>query len=255
MIVDKEIVRKRFEKSRDNYNKHAFVQRRICREITDCMEANRIALDGLLLEVGCGSGLLSAEILKKAVPEHYYLNDLVTEKECGITQVLDQYRFLNRTFLEGDAEIIGFPQQLDAIVSTSAVQWFSNLPAFILKVWRALRPGGIFAFSTFGPENFQEIRSACSQGLFYYTSEEINEMMAGGFDVLCVHDEIIPLHFNRPVDVLRHIKNTGVNGLVKPSGWGRQKLQAFEKNYPVSPQNGCLLTYHPIIILARKKNE
>lgn len=253
MLIDKEIVRKRFGKSWITYNQYATVQRDICQKILDCLVESELTDFDEVLEVGCGSGLLTGEILKRATPKHYYLNDLVSRDESGIAQIFSQYRFGNWSFLEGDAEMIEFPNQLDAVISSSTVQWFDNLPAFVRKVHRALKPGGVFAFSTFGPQNFHEIKSACNQGLSYFSIDEIREMMGEYFELLCAYDEKVQLHFNQPVDVLRHIKNTGVNAVESACCWNRQKLQEFEMNYPHSKQNDFELTYHPIIIIAQKK--
>jgi len=255
MLVDKEIVRKRFGKSWQNYNQHASVQRDVCQQLTDSLATNERTNFGSLLEVGCGSGLLTREILKKIRTQRYYANDLVDEQENGIAQVFRQCGFENWSFLEGDAEAIEFPQQLDAVISTSTVQWFDNLPAFIRKVHHVLKADGIFAFSTFGPENFHEIRSTCQQGLLYYSAYELQEMIADYFTVECLQDEKVQLHFNSPVEVLRHIKNTGVNAVSRTSCWNRLKLQEFEMNYPRSEKNDFTLTYHPIILLAKKKDE
>ncbi|WP_163707279.1 malonyl-ACP O-methyltransferase BioC [Mangrovibacterium lignilyticum] len=255
MIIDKETVRKRFGKSRHSYNQHASVQREICGKLTDCLATNGLTTFSSLLEVGCGSGLLTNEILKIATPRKYYVNDLVGAKENGIEEIFRQHQFKDWTFLEGDAEIIEFPRHLDAVLSSSTVQWFHNLKAFILKVHHAVKPGGLFAFSTFGPQNFQEIKTASNQGLLYYTANEIREMMSDHFDILYLHDEQVQLHFNHPTDVLRHIKNTGVNAIAKTSCWNRRKLEAFEMNYPVSTPNDFVLTYHPIILLAKNKHE
>ncbi|WP_320167857.1 malonyl-ACP O-methyltransferase BioC [Mangrovibacterium marinum] len=255
MLIDKEIVRKRFGKSWLSYNQHASVQREICRKLAGLLSANERTTIGSLLEVGCGSGLLTNEILNIAKPREYYANDLVCAAENGIEQIFRNHRFNNWSFLEGDAELIAFPEQLDAVLSSSTMQWFHHLQAFLLKVHQALKPGGLFAFSTFGPQNFIEIKAACNQGLSYFSADEIREMLSANFDLLSLHEEQVQLHFHQPVDVLRHIKNTGVNALEKTACWNRRRLEEFEQNYPVSPTNDFRLTYHPILIIAQKKHE
>jgi malonyl-CoA O-methyltransferase len=255
MFIDKEIIRKRFAKSWQTYNQHASVQLEICQKLTGSLQDKRLSNFESILEVGCGSGLLTRELLKQTKIRHYYANDLTGEQKTGITQIFRQFRFSNWSFLEGDAEVIDFPQQLDGVISTSTVQWFNDLPAFIPKVHQVLNTKGIFAFSTFGPGNFSEIKSTCQQGLSYYSTDEIQEMLAKYFDVELIHDEKTRLHFNSPIEILHHIKNTGVNAVANASTWNRRKLQEFEQNYPVSDKNDFVLTYHPIIILAKKRHE
>jgi len=253
MFIEKEKIRTSFGKSWTTYNSHAIVQRKICRKLVESLQMQQVTGFGTLLEVGCGSGLLTAEVLRSLSPRRYFVNDLVPSIENGIVQVFDHAEFQPWQFLEGDAEVIDFPTSLDGIVSTSTVQWFHDLPAFVEKANDALAPGGIFAFSTFGPENFREIRLTMNQGLSYHSLEKIREMVGDCFELLFVHDELEQLHFKHPVDVLRHMKYTGVNG-TNNAYWSRKQLQEFEARFPLNDRGEATLTYHPIMILAKKKS-
>ena len=84
MLIDKEIVRKRFGKNWLSYNQHASVQREICQKLAGFLATNELTDFDSLLEVGCGSGLLTNEILKIAKLREYYANDLVCAEENGI---------------------------------------------------------------------------------------------------------------------------------------------------------------------------
>lgn len=257
IVIDKEIVKKRFGRSMATYDQHATVQRRICKEMICCLQQNTNTLFKNLLEVGCGSGLLTDGILNFMSPERYYINDIIPAKETEIARVFDRHQFNSWLFLEGDAEKIAFPAQLDGIITTSTVQWFNKLPAFFEKVYDSLKAGGIFAFSTFGPENFSEIKSTMEQGLHYASKNELLTMLPNGFEVLCTRDYLDKLSFQNPVEILRHIKLTGVNGIASPF-WSRKDLRHFEEKYFENNRQDEMesvgLTYHPIIIIAKKKS-
>lgn len=257
MTVDKETVKKRFGKGIATYEKHAVVQKRICKKLTDCLKETAIASCKNFLEVGCGSGLLTNEILKSIHPEKFYVNDIVPETKVEIETVFKKHYFSQWTFLEGDAEKIDFPDNLDLVLSTSTLQWFNSLSSFFHKVHGSLKSNGIFAFSTFGPENFKEIRTTLNIGLHYHHKNNLLLMLVESFDILHIHEYDDILCFQDPFEVLKHIKYIGANGINVPS-LSRKDLRHFEKEYY---KRNCFyekghvtLTYQPIIVIAKKNN-
>jgi malonyl-CoA O-methyltransferase len=65
-----------------------------------------------------------------------------------------------------------------------------------------------------------------------------------------MEEDIISLEFNSPKEVLKHIKNTGVNALSQTI-WTKSDLINFEKNYPQTNQEKFSLTYNPVYIKTR----
>ena len=55
------------------------------------------------------------------------------------------------------------------------------------------------------------------------------------------------LEFETPKDVLKHIKNTGVNAL-SDTRWTKSDLINFEEKYPINANGKYSLTYQPIYI-------
>ena len=118
-----------------------------------------------------------------------------------------------------------------------------------------LAAGGRLALSTFGPDNFEEIRATTGDGLVYYTSAELAGLLKqAGLTIEEQKEYTRRLEFGSPTDVLRHIKATGVNAIRKPR-WTPRRLTDFETLYRsrFSTSSGTVtLTYHPILIVARK---
>jgi malonyl-CoA O-methyltransferase len=69
--------------------------------------------------------------------------------------------------LIGDIEQLNLPQSLDAVISSSALQWMTDLPALLQRIHDALKPNAYFGFSTFGSDNLTEIKQLTGQGLNY----------------------------------------------------------------------------------------
>ena len=62
-------------------------------------------------------------------------------------------------WLIGDVETLELPQQLDMIVSGSALQWMQDLPLLLKRCNDVLTDSGWLCFSTFGPKNPLKLKS------------------------------------------------------------------------------------------------
>ena len=177
---------------------------------------------------------------------HYFLNDL--NEDVG-SLFGDPYYFVS-----GNAENCVLPDRLDAIVSASTFQWFHCLPSFFNRAFTLLNSGGILAFSTFGTDHFHELRHLTGNGLTYFSKEDLTSCLNEcGFRLLFSDEETITIYFEKPLDVLRHLRATGVNGGFQ-SCWSIKQYHAFKSQYEkhFSTEQGIPLTFHPIYIIAKK---
>lgn len=253
MTTDKDLIRERFEANFSEYNRLALVQQHICTELADDLtkvcaaETVRSAL-----EIGVGTGFLTSRLTAAYPAAHWYLNDIAEGARAFVEPFTNG---LQSTLLWNDAETLEFPARLDLVASASTMQWFDDVPRFIARAAEATLNGGYIALSSFGVENFKEIAATTGEGLQYYTRAELEHMLAcNGYSVLSSRDYIKSLLFDSPLDVLHHIKATGVNSIRK-APWTRGRLTRFELDYRERfsiADSRVTLTYHPIIIVARR---
>lgn len=159
------------------------------------------------------------------------------------------------SFLPCDAETLDFPQGTDLITSCSTLQWFADTERFFARCHRFLSDGGILAFSTFGKKNMREIHTLTGHGLEYLSLDNLKVLLSPRFEILYAEEEIVSLPFGTPLEVLRHLKQTGVTGTEKRV-WTRGRLQSFCDEYIRMCGNddrSVSLTYHPIYVIARKR--
>lgn len=250
-MTDKKLVKRRFAANFGQYNLLAHTQQAICGELAQMMRD--LPPPRSALEVGTGTGFLT-RLLTAAWPEtHWTLNDLTEASQ----EYLEPYtESLPHTYLWGDAETLDFPSGLELVASASTVQWFDDLQAFVEKCAAATLPGGHLGLSTFGPENFAEIAALTGEGLTYPTLAEITAMLAAaGYETLQSREYARRLDFASPLEVLRHIRATGVNSLSGRT-WTPRRLADFERRYRASfalPDARIPLTYHPILLVARRR--
>ncbi len=250
-MTDKELIRKRFSSTFKQYDLLAHTQQEICRRLAAMTEG--WPAPAAALEVGTGTGFLTRLLLTRYPDTHWTLNDIADASEEYLRPITEGAA---HRFLWGDAESLDFPGGLDLIASASTVQWFDDLPGFLNKCSAATRTDGLLALSTFGPGNFEQIKTLTGQGLHYYTLPETEAMVRrAGYEILQSEQYVSRLHFASGADVLRHIKATGVNSLDK-TRWTRGRLADFQTRYATlypAPDGGVTLTYHPVLITACKR--
>ncbi|GAK51103.1 biotin biosynthesis protein BioC [Candidatus Moduliflexus flocculans] len=255
--ADKSRVQQSFFKSMYSYNQHAEAQTRMAEELLEALRRIHPAGFARVLEIGCGSGLLTERFLKSFPVEMFCANDLV--EECGIIieDIFRQHAFGHFSFVGGDIEAIAdLPDALDLILSNATFQWLHDFDGFAAHLKTLLKPNGLLAFSTFGTQNCREIRTLTGNSLTYRPFQDVLASLQTHFDVLFSHEETITLHFASPMDVLRHLRLTGVNGVSSQKAWTKADLAHFEQAYRerFGEFNRVPLTYHPMLFIVRAQS-
>ncbi|NJM14587.1 MAG: malonyl-ACP O-methyltransferase BioC [Bacteroidales bacterium] len=252
-IIHTDLVKDRFSRSFVNYNQEAVVQKQIAARMGHLLQGAMPKRVGCLLEIGCGTGFLTHQLVNSFLVEKYYLNDLA---ENAIHEVEKNMGQANFTFVAGDAEVTAsLPGSLDAIVSSSTFQWFKNIALFFRGCTTLLNPDGMLAFATFGPKNFEQIWHTLHIGLHYQPLNQLLNALGPYFHIIHAEEWQQSELFASPAEVLRHIKLTGVNGIARHR-FSKARLLRFGEEYcSLFSKDGCRveLTYHPIIIIAKKK--
>ena len=260
--MDKQLIAARFAKARNTYTREARVQQHVAEKMMQLIK-EPYSRFRRVVEFGCGTGSYSRILLHTLQPEALLLNDLCREMEECVKELCDGTTV---QFVPGDAEAIDFPGETDLITSCSTLQWANDPGAFFTRCHQALVADGLLAFSTFGATNMHEIRQLTGHGLDYLSVEELQALLSPGFDILHAEEEVISLPFPTPQAVLKHLKQTGVNGLAAQSylypkhekqTWTRRDLQHFCERYTQEFTQGTSvsLTYHPIYMICKKQGK
>ena len=243
MEIDTKTIKKYFQKSIDKYSENAVVQKLMAQKL--CAALPRQNFD-TALEIGAGAGLLTEELHKKITYHKYYANDLVEKSEYYVKKYIP-----NAVFEAGDFKRINYSQKFDLIISNAVFQWFENPEKIFLKCSSLLNTDGILAFSTFLPENFKEFYSITKLSLEYKTFSELQTMLQLHFEIISSEQFEYKMKFENPLQILAHMKNTGVNSLAATK-WGIKEVKNFCDSYKAAYSN-LELTYNPVIIIAKLK--
>ncbi|HOJ38323.1 MAG TPA: malonyl-ACP O-methyltransferase BioC [Ignavibacteriales bacterium] len=247
--MDEKLIAERFKKAIKSYDTYAIVQKQMAKKIFE----NLINIAGneykKILEFGCGTGFVTNQIINNIKFNELVLNDIV-----------EDYCFLHKNKSDkikikaGNIEnIIEHFHNFDLIISNATIQWVENKKQLFDKFFDILSDNGLIAITTFGNENYKEIKNTFGVGLEYLSKDDYLNMLRNRFDILYEFEEKVTLKFNNIFDVLKHIKFTGVNGIIKLS-LNKEKLNLYSKKYLENNSiNSYILTYNPIYFVGRKK--
>ena len=248
MSIDKALVAQRFAKAGQSYVEQAVVQKQISAQLFEYLKMYCPQSLPSVLEIGCGSGNLTHLFHSYFQVDQLFLNDLYEDVDQHFSTIE------NIAWLIGDIEQLTLPQSLDAVISSSALQWMTDLPTLLHRIHDALKPNAYFGFSTFGSDNLTEIKQLTGQGLNYISLEFLKRQLEQqNFEVLLIEQEVKQIYFDHPKAVLQHLKATGVTATAKSHRWTKQSLQQFYSDYQqFYDEQGFRLTYHPIYVIARR---
>lgn len=157
---DKVRIRQSFAAASSTYDGAAELQRRVGRALV--ADLNAEMLTGTVLDLGCGTGFLTGELLAKNTQESVIAVDIAFGMLEATRSKLAAHN--NVRYICADAEQLPIAAStVDVVISNLALQWCRNLTAVFAELKRTLKPGGQLVFSTFGPHTLQELKAAWAE--------------------------------------------------------------------------------------------
>ncbi len=252
-FIDKNLVSERFSAGTSTYGRNATVQIDVVERLMEMLNNLGISREILqarnaVLEIGSGSGTLSRAIARLVSDARMVMWDLASPIPDGLPAGR-RYEFSNC-----DAELAithVASESFDHIFSASTMQWFNSPEKFLHDCHRALKPGGYAALTTYTKGNLHQIQALTGNGLPLMPVGRWLEMAAGYFTIVSHAEYERDLDFESPVDVLRHLKLTGVNSLSRSSR-GEVDVRDVIRRYPMMLDGRYHLTYRPLILILKK---
>ena len=250
------IICRHFSRAASTYDSGASIQRELACSLAHSVtsQAGHLAWPRIL-EIGCGTGFLTRELSQLHPAREYWVNDISEAMLRKVAPLSKSFPSTQWKSMLGDAEHLIWPNGLDAVVSSSAVQWFSNPLSVIPKSANALTDRGLLAICTFLPEPVEKSTNSLGKALRYPCKQEwLDSLSKGGFDVTSCRTKQISLVFDSPKSVLHHMQQTGVNSVTTTTAWTTTQLRTFSENYikRFGNSSGVSLTYETLSFVAIK---
>jgi malonyl-CoA O-methyltransferase len=194
---DNRQIRRAFGRAASSYDAHAVLQHEVETRLLERLDYFERE-PARALDVGCGPGRAAAAMRKRWKGAQVIALDLAAPmlrrlKPGWLRPLLP---------VNADARALPFADaSIDLLFSNLCVQWIDDLPALFDEFRRVLRPGGYFAFSTFGPDTLHELRAAWAQA---DRVPHVNEFS----DIARVGDALMRAGFRDPVLDAEHFTLT-----------------------------------------------
>lgn len=237
--MNKTLIQSRFSKSLSSYNDNAIVQKKMAEKLIT--KLGKYSYNNIL-EIGCGTGFLTELAVKNLDYKKYTAVDIVAECEQYISNIDSSIEFIAtdiEKFLQNNHE------KYDLILSNASLQWVENFTDFSKILLSHLSEDGELNISLFGNKNFKEITLLLNKSLSYLSKDEYYHIFDKSLD--SIEEELLELHFEHSIDVLKHMRSTGVNSLERVF-WTKSNMFKFDKEYKELCPSVLTLTYNPIYI-------
>ena len=232
-----------FAAAADRYEDGAQVQRVVARHLADLAGRERLAPGASILEIGCGTGLLTREISERWPEAELTATDLVPEMVDATARSGLPARLMA---MDGEAPVFE-GQRFDLILSSLAFQWFEDLPLALARIHALLRPGGSLYFATMGAESFASWRAAHAEaglapGLPDYPALDGLLAQLSVFPDAFACDEHHPLPVSGGQAILRHFRAIGAH--VPRAGYQPLGPAAMRRVIDAFDRGGGTTSYH-----------
>lgn len=241
----KATLQKTFSKAQNTYNKEAIIQNIMQDTLLEILahHQNNSHFQNIL-ELGCGRGGFSEKISKKLTYDNFVALDLIDFSQSFLDK--------NIKFLKFDIENLEMIKNIyqnitfDLIASNATLQW-TNQFKLLPKFSQLAHKNSLLLLGIFGKNNLWEMREFLGNGLEYLNTFNYKTLLQQEWEILECFSTLHTLHFHHPLEVFRHLKNTGVNVYSTSLTLTKTHLKSYEERFKNN------LTYEPLYIFAQKK--
>ena len=213
-MLDKDKVRRSFGRAAASYDATAVLQHEIGRRMLERLDYMRIA-PKRILDIGCGTGLATEALMTRYTKAEVIALDLALPM---LQLARRRGRWLRRPRCLC-ADLDGLPlrdQSVDLVFSNAALQWSADPARAMADIARVLRPGGLFLFTSFGPDTLRELRAAWAlvDGAphvhrFIDMHDYGDMLMRAGLADPVMDVERMTLTYSEPMQLMREIRDIG----------------------------------------------
>lgn len=256
-LPDKRQVAASFSRAAASYDSVAELQRDVGTQLLERLPAGFVP--SRWLDLGCGTGYFTRALASRFTRSSGVALDIAEG-------MLNHARPLGGAehFIAGDAERLPLQDaSLELIFSSLAVQWCADFEAVLGEAFRALKPGGIFAFASLCTGTLSELRESWQQvdGLVHVNRfrefaryEQL--CAASGMRIVALENRPHVLHYPDVRSLTHELKALGAHNLNpgRPGGLtGRARILGLIEAYERFRQSSGLPATYQVVYAVLEK--
>ena len=251
--LTRRLVRRAFERAAAGYDAHAVLQREVGERMLARLDYIKIA-PRAVLDAGSGTGAALPALRRRYPGATLYALDIVDAMLMHARRRISWWQRLrgrNPRAICGDVERLPLRTAAVGLAwSNLTLQWTAAPARAFAEVQRVLEPGGLFMFSTFGPDTLRELREAYRGADSYAHVNRFIDMhdlgdllVRGGFADPVMDMEYITLTYDDVRALMHDLKALGAHTVLagrRPTVAPRTLLAQVERNYETWRRDGRL---------------
>ena len=245
-------VAENFSRSTATYDGHAEEQRIGAAALAECAaECAGQLVAGPVLEIGCGTGFLSASLAALFPQRRLELTDLAPGMVAHCRQKMAAHPDIHYRVLDG--EQLASEERYALICASFVVHWFADLHTGLRRLVAALKPGGRLLCAYPGAGSYAEWHRQCARHGVPCSANDLPDLaaVARAFvdEAVAVQqwEQVLALRFSSACAFLHHFKRTGAHTaarlrVLSPAQL-RQLLRGWDRDCPNGVQITCAIHY------------
>ncbi|MEQ9091258.1 MAG: methyltransferase domain-containing protein [Balneola sp.] len=251
-----------FSEAAEQYHQKAEIQQKVANGLISSLLPWKDTLPaGDILEVGCGTGFLSEQLIKEFPERRKVITDLAPGMLSFCEEQLTEKGLINDSVyfqrLNVD-EISETEPKYSLIVSNFAAQWFKDTSIGLEKLTELLVPGGLLLCTFPGNHTFEEWYSNCLELGLPYTAnalpdvEEVVIKLSMNPVQVDYYENDLFQEFDQSLDFFKHLKEIGVRKSKTGKQLSVKQLKILTDFWDEKEPEGIKVKWHVVYLAAKK---
>jgi len=235
--LDKNAIRRSFDRAAPGYDRHAVLEREIESRLLERVEYLQEE-PALVVDIGCGTGSAS----KLLAAQYEEANIIALDWSTGMLKQVAKTDGKKPWLLSSDMHALPLAaRSADLVFSNLALQWSYDLSAVFHEFRRIMKPGAMLLFSCYGPDTLYELKQAWRDmderqhvNDFPDMHDIGDELMAVGFREPVMDVERLTLEYPDVLTLMRELKGSGAHNVAAQRFrglTGRLSMQGMQQAY------------------------